>query len=64
MTRGPAGADVATVHGVVRVPAHEVATVLDQNGAGDMFASGSSMVWRSGPTRWRRRRWVRCAPER
>ncbi len=40
VTRGPAGADVLTVTGVVSVPAHEVENVVDQNGAGDMFASG------------------------
>ena len=40
ITRGPQGADVATMTGVVRVPAHEVEHVVDQNGAGDMFASG------------------------
>jgi len=40
VTRGPQGADVATFSGVVTVPAHEVEHVLDQNGAGDMFASG------------------------
>ncbi len=40
VTRGPLGADVATVSGVVNVPAHEVEHVVDQNGAGDMFASG------------------------
>ena len=40
VTRGPQGADVSTVSGVVRVPAQEVAHVIDQNGAGDMFASG------------------------
>src|ERR1017187_5507856 len=40
VTRGPLGADVATVSGVVNVPAHEVEHVIDQNGAGDMFASG------------------------
>jgi sugar/nucleoside kinase (ribokinase family) len=40
VTRGPKGADVATVSGVVNVPAHEVEHVMDQNGAGDMFASG------------------------
>jgi sugar/nucleoside kinase (ribokinase family) len=40
VTRGPLGADVATVSGVVSVPAHEVEHVVDQNGAGDMFASG------------------------
>ena len=40
VTRGPMGADVATVSGVVSVPAAEVEHVVDQNGAGDMFASG------------------------
>jgi sugar/nucleoside kinase (ribokinase family) len=40
VTRGPAGADVLTVTGVVSVPAKEVEHVVDQNGAGDMFASG------------------------
>ena len=40
VTRGPQGADVATVSGVVSVPAVEVDHVIDQNGAGDMFASG------------------------
>ncbi len=40
VTRGPRGADVLTVTGVVSVPAHEVKHVVDQNGAGDMFASG------------------------
>ncbi|HUX05549.1 MAG TPA: adenosine kinase [Acidimicrobiales bacterium] len=40
VTRGPLGADVSTVSGVVSVPASEVETVIDQNGAGDMFASG------------------------
>jgi len=40
VTRGPQGADVATVSGVVSVPAAEVHHVIDQNGAGDMFASG------------------------
>jgi sugar/nucleoside kinase (ribokinase family) len=40
VTRGPLGADVATVSGVVSVPAIEVEHVVDQNGAGDMFASG------------------------
>ena len=40
VTRGPRGADVATVSGVVSVPASEVDHVVDQNGAGDMFASG------------------------
>ncbi|MDE3064544.1 MAG: adenosine kinase [Acidobacteriota bacterium] len=40
VTRGPRGADVATVSGVVSVPAREVDVVIDQNGAGDMFAAG------------------------
>ena len=40
VTRGPQGADVATVSGVVSVPAVEVERVVDQNGAGDMFAAG------------------------
>ena len=40
VTRGPKGADVLTVSGVVSVPADEVEHVVDQNGAGDMFASG------------------------
>jgi sugar/nucleoside kinase (ribokinase family) len=40
VTRGPIGADVLTVTGVVSVPANEVEHVVDQNGAGDMFASG------------------------
>jgi sugar/nucleoside kinase (ribokinase family) len=40
VTRGPQGADVATVAGVVSVPAVEVEHVVDQNGAGDMFAAG------------------------
>jgi sugar/nucleoside kinase (ribokinase family) len=40
VTRGPLGADVATVSGVVSVPAMDVEHVVDQNGAGDMFASG------------------------
>jgi len=40
VTRGPKGADVATVSRVVNVPAHDVEHVIDQNGAGDMFASG------------------------
>lgn len=40
VTRGALGADVATVSGVVSVPACEVIHVVDQNGAGDMFASG------------------------
>ncbi len=40
VTRGPKGADVVTASGVVPVPAHEVEEVVDQNGAGDLFASG------------------------
>jgi sugar/nucleoside kinase (ribokinase family) len=40
VTRGPRGADVAYGSGVISVPAHEVTEVIDQNGAGDMFASG------------------------
>ncbi|OYV65575.1 MAG: hypothetical protein B7X07_02625 [Actinobacteria bacterium 21-64-8] len=40
VTRGPQGADVATMTGVVSVPASEVEHVVDQNGAGDMFAAG------------------------
>ena len=40
VTRGPKGADVATVTGVVSVPASEIEHVVDQNGAGDMFAAG------------------------
>ena len=40
VTCGPRGADVLTVTGVVSVPANEVEHVVDQNGAGDMFASG------------------------
>ena len=40
VTRGPLGADVSTVSGVTTVAAREVEHVVDQNGAGDMFASG------------------------
>lgn len=40
VTRGPKGAEVMTVAGVVTVPAREVEHVVDQNGAGDMFAAG------------------------
>ncbi|MBU6515594.1 MAG: adenosine kinase [Acidobacteriota bacterium] len=40
VTRGPRGADVTFGSGVVSVPAHEVENVVDQNGAGDMFAAG------------------------
>jgi len=40
VTRGPRGADVSFGAGVVSVPAREVEHVVDQNGAGDMFAAG------------------------
>ena len=40
VTRGPLGADVATMTGVTTVAASEVEHVVDQNGAGDMFAAG------------------------
>lgn len=40
VTTGPRGAEVSTVHGVVQVPAAEVDPVVDQNGAGDLFAAG------------------------
>ena len=40
VTKGPAGADVVSVDGVTTVPAAEVDHVVDQNGAGDLFASG------------------------
>ncbi len=40
VTRGPRGADVVTPAGVVEVPARDVENVIDQNGAGDMFAAG------------------------
>ncbi|MDH2903721.1 MAG: adenosine kinase [Actinomycetota bacterium] len=40
VTRGPRGADVAFASSVVSVPAQEVTHVMDQNGAGDMFAAG------------------------
>jgi len=40
ITRGPHGADVVTMGDVVTVPAMEVENVVDQNGAGDMFAAG------------------------
>ncbi len=40
VTRGPHGADVVLPSGVVSVPAREVEIVVDQNGAGDMFAAG------------------------
>jgi sugar/nucleoside kinase (ribokinase family) len=40
VTTGPTGAAVSSVHGVVRVPAADVDPVVDQNGAGDLFAAG------------------------
>jgi sugar/nucleoside kinase (ribokinase family) len=40
ITTGPSGAAVSTVHGVQYVPAADVDPVVDQNGAGDLFASG------------------------
>ncbi len=40
VTRGPLGADILSASGVVSVPASEVDEVVDQNGAGDMFAAG------------------------
>lgn len=40
VTRGPQGADVAFGSGVATVAASEVDCVVDQNGAGDMFAAG------------------------
>lgn len=40
VTRGPHGADVAFGADVVSVPAMPVENVVDQNGAGDMFAAG------------------------
>ena len=40
VTRGPQGADVAFGSGVATVAASEVECVVDQNGAGDMFAAG------------------------
>lgn len=40
ITRGPRGADVCFDGEVVSVPAHVVEHVVDQNGAGDMFAAG------------------------
>ena len=40
VTRGPEGADVLSFSEVVNVPAAEVEHVVDQNGAGDMFAAG------------------------
>ncbi|MEI7654051.1 MAG: adenosine kinase [Actinomycetota bacterium] len=40
VTCGPAGAQVGSVSGVVSVPAADVEVVVDQNGAGDLFAAG------------------------
>jgi sugar/nucleoside kinase (ribokinase family) len=40
VTKGPDGVDVVTFGGVVSIPAPVVETVVDQNGAGDMFAAG------------------------
>jgi sugar/nucleoside kinase (ribokinase family) len=40
VTTGPQGAQVSTVHGTIEVPAAEVSEVVDQNGAGDLFAAG------------------------
>jgi len=40
VTRGPEGADVLSFSEVINVPAAEVEHVVDQNGAGDMFAAG------------------------
>lgn len=40
VTTGPQGAEVSSVHGTITVPAAEVDEVVDQNGAGDLFASG------------------------
>ncbi len=40
MTRGPQGSLVASNSKVVQVPAHEVDTVVDTTGAGDLFAAG------------------------
>lgn len=40
VTRGPIGADVVSTDGVVTVPAAAVDHVVDQAGAGDMFAAG------------------------
>ncbi len=40
ITRGPAGVDVVNLGGVVSVPAMAVEHVVDQNGAGDLFAAG------------------------
>lgn len=40
VTTGPSGAAVSSVHGVIHVPAADVDPVVDQNGAGDLFAAG------------------------
>ncbi len=40
VTVGARGARVSTVHGVVDIPASPVDEVVDQNGAGDLFAAG------------------------
>jgi len=40
ITRGPAGADIVMSHGVEWVAAADVEHVVDQNGAGDLFAAG------------------------
>lgn len=40
ITRGPEGADIITSAGIYTVAAADVPHVVDQNGAGDLFASG------------------------
>jgi sugar/nucleoside kinase (ribokinase family) len=40
VTTGPSGAKVLTFSEIIDVPAADVARVVDQNGAGDLFASG------------------------
>lgn len=40
VTRGPLGADIVSSDGVTNLPAADVPRVVDQNGAGDLFASG------------------------
>jgi sugar/nucleoside kinase (ribokinase family) len=40
VTLGPSGARIVTMSGGVHVPAAHVEHVVDQNGAGDLFASG------------------------
>jgi sugar/nucleoside kinase (ribokinase family) len=40
VTTGAKGASISTVHGVVDIAAADVDVVVDQNGAGDLFASG------------------------